>query len=424
MNKIDVVKNKNFILLMIGSFASLVGSGIQSFALSLYILKITGSVTQFATVLTIGIIPRLIFSTIGGVFADWFDRKKIIVYLDIARGIIICGLLAINMTGQLGLVHIYVSVILLSTISAFFSPAIATVIPTVVDREELMQANSINSLLSGTGQLIAPIIGGLLLSFSSLSVIFVINALSFLLSGIMECFIKIPRINKKTKYNLKEFGKSFKEGLEFTFQNRLLSILIVCCFMVNLSLYSIFSVGLTFILKVFLSVSDMHYGVFESIVVSGSIMGPLIAIKMLKGRKLEKIYSKSLLIITLLMSLMTFIVSPIVTINTFTVYLVLCFIGFLVSLIVGLVNISMNTIFQKQIPNDYLGRVSSVVGMLTALSVPIGQMMFGYMFEYLNVYIPVFVAMSLVCFAKILFDLSNGKNLAHEHRETQLNKQE
>jgi MFS family permease len=55
----------------------------QEFALSLYVLKISNSATLFSSVLIVAIIPQLFFSPIAGVITDWFDRKKIIIYLDI-----------------------------------------------------------------------------------------------------------------------------------------------------------------------------------------------------------------------------------------------------------------------------------------------------------------------------------------------------
>jgi len=86
---VKLLKEKNFSLLMFGKFISLTGTQMQEFALSLYVLKITGSATLFASVIIVAMIPQLLLSPIAGVFADWLDRKKIIVYLDIISGILV-----------------------------------------------------------------------------------------------------------------------------------------------------------------------------------------------------------------------------------------------------------------------------------------------------------------------------------------------
>lgn len=86
-----LLKQKDFLLLMAGQFVSMMGSQFQSFAVSLYILKITGSATKFASVLVIMMIIQVLLGPVAGVFADWFDRKKIIVLLDFLNGVIVGG---------------------------------------------------------------------------------------------------------------------------------------------------------------------------------------------------------------------------------------------------------------------------------------------------------------------------------------------
>ena len=80
----SVLNKKDLSLLMISKFISLIATQMQELALSLYVLKTTGSATLFASVLAVAIIPQLILGPLAGVFADWYDRKKMIVYLDVS----------------------------------------------------------------------------------------------------------------------------------------------------------------------------------------------------------------------------------------------------------------------------------------------------------------------------------------------------
>ena len=84
-----LIRQKDFSLLIFGKLVSLVGSNMLQFALSLYVLAITGSATIFASMLSISILPRLLLSPIAGCLADWFDRKRTIVLLDFINSIII-----------------------------------------------------------------------------------------------------------------------------------------------------------------------------------------------------------------------------------------------------------------------------------------------------------------------------------------------
>lgn len=81
----------NLQFLMMWKFISLVGTQMQSFALSLYVYKKTDSASMFASVIVAALIPQILLSLIAEVFADWIDRKKIIVYLDILSGLVFAG---------------------------------------------------------------------------------------------------------------------------------------------------------------------------------------------------------------------------------------------------------------------------------------------------------------------------------------------
>lgn len=170
--KISLLKQKNFLLLMIGKLVSLIGSELQSFALSLYVLKITGSATQFAGVLSVTIIPKVILGPFIGVFVDWFDRKKIIVSLDMFNGIFI-GIYAVMYltSGKLSIGSIYILAITLSMVELVFQPAISTVIPSIMKKEEIPDANDINSSIMSIGSLLAPAVAGAIFGMFGLGVI-------------------------------------------------------------------------------------------------------------------------------------------------------------------------------------------------------------------------------------------------------------
>ena len=86
-------------------------------------------------------------------------------------------------------------IILLSVISTLFQPALQTISPTIVKQEDLVEANSINSLILALDNLLAPTIAGICYGTFGLKVIFIINACTFFISAFSECFLIIPRVN-------------------------------------------------------------------------------------------------------------------------------------------------------------------------------------------------------------------------------------
>lgn len=139
--KINLLKDKNFSLLMFGKITSLIGSYMQSFALSLFVLNTTGS----ASILAVALIPELILAPFAGVIVDWFDRKKILIALDLASGGVVTIFAIIYfVSGEMPLIYIYILVITLSLISTIDNPTLQTIIPTITKKKDLVEANALN----------------------------------------------------------------------------------------------------------------------------------------------------------------------------------------------------------------------------------------------------------------------------------------
>lgn len=236
----SILKDRNFSLLMFGKITSLIGSSMQNFALSLFVLATTGSATKFASILAVSIIPQLIIGPFAGVFVDWFYRKELLIFLDFFSGSIVTLFTFIYLIkGDMPLGYIYVLVIILSLISTVFQPALQTIIPTIVSKENLVDANSLNSLVMALGSLFAPIIAGVCYGSFGIKIIFIINAATFFISSFSECFLKIPRVNKpKDEINIQLFKKDFVDGVKYTFSNKNITILVTLAMILNFSMYA------------------------------------------------------------------------------------------------------------------------------------------------------------------------------------------
>ncbi|MGL5917071.1 MAG: MFS transporter, partial [Culicoidibacterales bacterium] len=92
-----VLQNRNVLILITGQIISLFGSAIQRFALSLYLLDLTGSASIFATILALSMIPIVIFAPIAGMIADRANKRKVMISLDlVSAAVILCYLLLIS----------------------------------------------------------------------------------------------------------------------------------------------------------------------------------------------------------------------------------------------------------------------------------------------------------------------------------------
>jgi len=404
---IKLLKNKDFALLLAGQYISAVGSAMQGFALSLYVLSITQSGGKFASVLAISVIPRLILGPVAGVFVDRLDRKKIIVYLNILSGIVTAVCYVLSITSGLELLHIYIVVIVSSIISSLFSPAISTAIPSIMKKEELVDANSLSSMVMTTSSIISPMLAGALYGLLGLPIILLLNAVSFFIAAFMEIFINLPLLDRKnTRFTYTVFKKDFIEGVTYIISQKLLRKIIICAFIINFTFNPMLSVGFVYLAKMVLKVSDIQYGMQQTIFVIGALIGPFIASKISKKQELSKIFYSGLFLLGGLIAFIALDTSKIFVDlfagNTIP-FAVMIFTGTLIVAVTGVINISISTMLQRETPLELYGRVNSVQTMAAMSAVPLGQMLFGLLFDIAPSYIAILITSISLVINALLF---------------------
>lgn len=404
----SLILKKDFLLLITAKLISLLGTNIQNFALSLYVLKLTGSATKFASVLGITIIPQLLLFPFAGVVVDWFNRKKIIVYLDFLSGITV-GTYALiyKINGGFNMWHIYSLVVISTIISVFFGPAINTIIPSIVKKEELVEANSLNSFIMNIGNFASPLIAGILISFFDIYVILVLNAVSFIGAAIQETFINVPKNNKTPeKINLRVFLKDFSEGIQFIKNKAILFNIALIALVVNFIFSPILSIGITYISKQILKVSDYQYGIIESSTVVAMIFAPIIGSVICKKIDFRRIFFSFILFTSFLGMLMALVSSP-SFINLFSSmmvpYVTFIFIICLIALVVSVGNMSIEVVYQEIIPLNIMGRVRTTLNCTSMAAMPLSYMIYGRLFDKMPVWICITVSCILLFIVIVAF---------------------
>lgn len=405
---VNLLKKKDFSLLMLASLVSRIGTYFQDFALSLYVLKITGSGTKFASVLAITLIPQLILGPFMGVIADRFDRKKIIVILDFISGIVV-GISAIvyKLNGGLSLPYIYALVITLSIISLLFSPAIGAIIPSIMKKEELLDANAISSLISNISMVISPLIAGFLFGIYGLFVILIVNSISFILSAIAEMFINIPKNQKNnSEFSAKVYINDLKEGLNFSFKQKNILAIMFIALIANFALNPLCNIGFPYIIKKIFKSSDFQFGLFQGVMIVGMFVAPFLCTSVLKNISFKKILTYNMAIVGIITGIAAVVVSPLyinLFNNSFGPYVTLLLLVILMSALISIINIFIGTIFQKEVPIDMMGRVGAVMGTLSMAMTPVGQVTFGFLFDISPAYIVVGICGLILLFSSLVY---------------------
>lgn len=370
---------RDFVLMVIGQIISLFGNAILRFALSLYVLTLTGSSAVFGGIMAIAMIPTVLLSPIGGVLADRLPRQRIMVVLDFTTcAFIVLYALFFAASGALPVITVFL--VLLALIQAVYQPAVQASLPSLVDGEHLMSANGIVLQVQALASLLGPVLGGILYAAFGLRPILAASAVCFFLSAVMELFIRIPFTPlARTASALKQIVRDLGEAGRFLSQEkpRLLKLLIIVAG-INLFLSSLFIIGIPYLVKIHLGLSDQLYGFSEAALGLGTILGGLSAGLLAKKLQIERSYLFMMGTTALLLPIVLTLFLGAVPLVSYGV-LLLCVI--LSMAFAALFNIAAQTFLQQQTPSALLGKVGAFVTTICTCAIPLGQAMYGGLFE-------------------------------------------
>jgi len=174
------LRQRNFRLFWLGQMISLMGSGMQTIGQAWLVLELTKSPLQLGLVGALQALPVLLFSIFGGVFADRWPKRRVLLVTQTVSMIQALLLWTLIVTGTIQLWHLYVLAMLLGLTNSLGRPASQAFVVEMVGREDLPNAIALNSSLSSLARIVGPGIGGIVIVASSVTMLFLLNALSFL----------------------------------------------------------------------------------------------------------------------------------------------------------------------------------------------------------------------------------------------------
>jgi MFS family permease len=181
--------NRNFVLLLTSATVSAFGTWVSYIALNLFAYSISKSWSSLAVTMSVSLVPSMFSGPIAGVLADRLDRRKLMIAIDAGRCLLF---LILPLASQPW--HVYVIAFTSALGSQFYVPASQAVVPTVVDRGQLLRANSLLSLGAAIMPMLGPAIGGALTANSGPAAAFLVNAWSFAFSAGCLCFCRFPPV--------------------------------------------------------------------------------------------------------------------------------------------------------------------------------------------------------------------------------------
>lgn len=328
-----VLKNRNFLALWIGQIISQFGDRLAQMALiGLYLKQTAGislshSVPVMRNLFFFSTLPILLFSPLAGVYVDRWSRKKTLIATDLLRaGLILLIPLLAGYTD--GMWSVYGVIFLVFTVTCFFSPAKSAIIPNLVKKRELLAANSLSNITRLIAMIGGVTAGGIIVAWTGTKMSFYLDSLSFLLSGLAILAIRIKEDPppEESKDGIGRVAKELVAGLNFIRKKKRVKFVATSLFIlmgasgIGYLLVTVFvtkalnlgTIGLS-VLATFLGIGmlagSLIYGHFgeqierEKVIVGGTLVCGVCAV-LLGG-------SKSLFLLSLGVSIIGFIASPI-----------------------------------------------------------------------------------------------------------------
>ena len=375
--------SKDFILVVIGQIISLFGNAAIRFALPLYLLNLTGSSAIYGTVTACAFIPAILLSPVGGIVADRVNKRNIMVVLDFFTGAVIL-VFALLMDGADLILLLTVTLMLLYGIAGAYQPSVQASIPALVERDDYMAANSIINTVQSFASLIGPVLGGILYSTYGLKPILWVCMFCFFLSGVMELFIKIPYRKQASQGGvLKTAQIDFAESVRFIRKEKPVigkTLLVICG--INLFLAAMILVALPYLVTEVLDLeaaqANRLYGFAEGALAAGGIFGGIGA--GIFANKLA-VHKAGKLVIFCALCVFPISISLILFSSGIVNYIVITVCCFAVMVFSTMLTVQMMSFIQTETPQNLVGKVLSVIFTVSMCTQPLGNALYGILFE-------------------------------------------
>ncbi|MGL6198823.1 MAG: MFS transporter [Lachnospiraceae bacterium] len=407
---------KDFNLMVLGQIISILGSALLRFALSLYVLDTTGSESLFATLYAVSNIP-LLLAPLGGAIADRFNRRNLMVIFDFTSSGIVLFLILLMNAGNVSVFIIGVIMVLLSVISALYTPSVTASIPLLVEEKKLEGANGIVQAVQALAGVAAPVLGGILYGIMGVRTVIIFSCTAFFLSAVMEIFIKIPFEKRAQEgHIIPAILTDLKEGFAYVIKQKVILKVGVIAVLLNLILSPYFLVGAPIILRVTMQSGDTLYGIGMGIINFATILGALTIGFFSKKMKLKKLYRwilvAALMMIPMALSLMPFMLC----LGYYPSFVVFMLGAIPIAACMTIISIYIITKVQKVTPNKYLGKVMAIMTTVAQCAAPLGQLIYGVIFEKFSAQI--FIPTILVCFVMLLLAMLTQRLLQNQAEPT------
>jgi hypothetical protein len=352
-----------------GQFISMLGSGLTSFALGVWIYDQTGQATPFALTALFSTLPALILMPIAGSLADRYSRRRIMILSDTGSAVVTAITAFLLFFGDLQVWHIYILAFVSSVLSAFQEPAYSASVTMLVPKHQLARASGILQMGQAMSAILTPMLAGGLYALLGLNGIIIIDAVTYFFAIGALLVVHIPQPKRVTEAEASDEKKSVWTDAVFgwNYLRALPGLFGLLIYFASVNFFLSFSNVLSGPLVLSYG-SATDFGVVQMVTGASMLVGSLI-MSAWGGPKSRKVPA---LIVFIAISATGLLISGLRA-NTLMISLgrvvLLLFIPFASAL--------SQAVFQTKIPPDVQGRVFAIRGMISRSIIPLALVLSG-----------------------------------------------
>ena len=347
----SLFKNRAFVFLWLSSTTSFLALSTYLFAEQWYIITVLNKEGALGVVMMVTMIPRVLFMTIGGVWADRYKRSRIMLVSSLVRCILVVLMILFLQMSLLELWPLIGFALLFGVVDAFFSPANTSLLPTLVSKDVLTRSNSFIQSSNQIAMFSGPMIGGFVLTVGSFSLLFSIIAIFLVLTFAFSFLIKeeenVHAISQK-KVSTKE---ELKEGFIYVWKMPFLKNMLLILIIINFFFFGPLLMGIPLIADGVIHGEALDLSFLQSSYQGGMLTGAII-VGILNLRK------KRGLIILVMITVLGILLSLLGQIGFLWQGMVLLS---MMGVLSSIINVSLISTIQEQSEENKIGRVMSLV---------------------------------------------------------------
>ncbi len=396
--KDNVFRNRNFRLVFLGALVSELGAILYSFAVSFYILEISGN-NAFLQGLYLALCgaAMLVFTPVGGVMGDRKSKAKIMYVCDYLKGGMILSATALMLLfreAQAQLAILFVLGILGNSVSGIFNPAAGAIFPHIVREEQLQQANSYYAMKSALESILGVVLAGILYAVLPIHTLFFLIGACYIASGISEMMIRYDFHPSEEQLTLKLALRDMADGIAYLKTKKAILALLASVLFINFFFAPVTGNFLPFFVKTDLAAApsylldriltpELWSSVFSVCFGVSSLLGAAILSGRAQaekcGRKAARLLCAAAAVVIGLTVCYYCFVDRGAQVNAFLISLSLGFlwIGFLISCF----NIPVTTAIMRIVDKDKLSKVNSLTSIGSQGMIPIASVLAGAILE-------------------------------------------